>query len=100
MKQCVSHLSNSITLNGFAYKMFTYYKNNTDMKSYYCEKKFSKKCRAKVTLYSNGRKIHHNKHRCRNKPNVIAFSWEIIEYDEHNQQRQSESDIENVNFIF
>ena len=30
----------------------------------------------------------------------VAFSGEIIECDEHNQQRQSESDIENVNFIF
>jgi hypothetical protein len=33
-------------------------------------------------------------------PSNVVISGEIIECDEHNQQRQSESDIENVNLLF
>jgi hypothetical protein len=50
------------------------------MKSYYCEKKSSKKCRAKVTLYPDGRKIQIMNHTCRKVD--YEPTEEIHEYEE------------------
>jgi len=73
------HLSNSITLDGYAYKNYGSYKH-TKFKSFNCEKRHTMKCRAQVTLYSDGRKIQKFNHTCR-KGDYESIE-EIREYEE------------------